>query len=168
MNALAERELAEAEARLKAQEAEVSEATAALLRLEAEAKAVERAYGERLKEAFARFQEAFRQQALALLGAQAEARREGSGLRLVLVPAGKRTQDLRLLSLGRKPWGPWPSSSPWGNSKVVFPWRCWTRWMPPWTRPTCSASPASWPRDGSSSWSPTKSAPWKPATPSTG
>ncbi|MFC0595098.1 AAA family ATPase [Thermus composti] len=105
VNALAERELADLEAALRQKETEVEEATQALLRLEAEAKEVERAYGERLKEAFLRFQEAFQKNALALLGARAEVRREAKGLRLLLVPQGKRTQDLRLLSLGEKTLG---------------------------------------------------------------
>nr|WP_245606087.1 hypothetical protein [Thermus amyloliquefaciens] len=105
VNALAERELAQLEARLEAQEKEVQEATEALLRLEAEAKAVEKAYGERLKESYQVFQSAFQKYALTLLGARAEVKREGPGLRLVVVPAGKRTQDLRLLSLGEKTLG---------------------------------------------------------------
>ncbi len=105
VNALAERELVQLEARLGAQEEEVQEALEALHRLEAEAKAVEREYAERLRESFAVFQEAFRRNASALLGAQAEVRREGRGLKLALVPAGKRTQDLRLLSLGEKTLG---------------------------------------------------------------
>lgn len=105
VNALAERDLARVEASFRTLEQEVSEATETLLRLEAEAKAVERAYSERLKENFARFQAAFQHNALALLGARAEVRQEGQGLRLLLVPAGKRTQDLRLLSLGEKTLG---------------------------------------------------------------
>jgi chromosome segregation protein len=105
VNALAEAELAELEAQLDRLQKEVDEATQALLRLEEETKRVEKEYGERLREAFHRFQEAFRQHALALLGARAEVRREGRGLRLLLVPAGKRTQDLRLLSLGEKTLG---------------------------------------------------------------
>ncbi|WP_105317859.1 AAA family ATPase [Thermus tenuipuniceus] len=105
VNALAERELMELEARLEAQAKEVQEATEALLRLEAEAKAVEKAYGERLKESYQVFQSAFQKYALALLGARAEVRREGQGLKLVVIPAGKRTQDLRLLSLGEKTLG---------------------------------------------------------------
>ncbi|MCS7218777.1 MAG: chromosome segregation protein SMC [Thermus sp.] len=105
VNALAEGELAELQERLKAQEALVAEATEALRRLEAETKAVEQAYGERLRESFARFQASFQSHAQALLGAKAEARREAGGLRLLLVPAGKRTQDLRLLSLGEKTLG---------------------------------------------------------------
>ncbi len=105
VNALAEAELAELEAQLERLQKEVDEATQALLRLEEETKRVEKEYGERLREAFQRFQEAFRQHALALLGARAEVRREGRGLRLLLVPAGKRTQDLRLLSLGEKTLG---------------------------------------------------------------
>ncbi|GLV48245.1 chromosome partitioning protein Smc [Thermus sp. LT1-2-5] len=105
VNALAERELLPLQERLSHQEKEVAEALEALLRLEKEAKAVEAAYAERLKESFHRFQEAFRQQAKALLGARAEVRREGRGLRLLMVPPGKRTQDLRLLSLGEKTLG---------------------------------------------------------------
>jgi chromosome segregation protein len=105
VNALAERELATLEPLLEAKEREVAEATEALLRLEAELKAVEREYGERLKEGFGAFQEAFRAHALLLLGARAEARREAKGLRLLLIPQGKRTQDLRLLSLGEKTLG---------------------------------------------------------------
>jgi chromosome segregation protein len=105
VNALAERELTELTPLLEAKEKEVAEATEALFRLEAELKAVEGEYGKRLQEAFARFQEAFRNHALLLLGARAEARREGGGLRLLLVPKGKRTQDLRLLSLGEKTLG---------------------------------------------------------------
>ncbi|SDE96776.1 chromosome segregation protein [Thermus arciformis] len=105
VNALAEGELASLKPLLEAREKEVQEATEALLRLEAEVKAVEKAYAERLKESFHRFQEAFRAQAELLLGARAEARREGRGLRLFLVPRGKRTQDLRLLSLGEKTLG---------------------------------------------------------------
>ncbi|TBH21807.1 AAA family ATPase [Thermus thermamylovorans] len=105
VNALAERELAELETRLRAQEGEVAEAREALKRLEEERRGVERAYGARLQESFRIFQEAFRKNAQALLGAQAEVRREGGGLRLLLVPAGKRTQDLRLLSLGEKTLG---------------------------------------------------------------
>ncbi|WP_347241598.1 chromosome segregation SMC family protein [Thermus sp.] len=105
VNALAERELAALKPLLLAKEKEVQEATEALLRLEAEVRAVEREYAERLKESFHRFQEAFRAHAEGLLGAQAEVRREGRGLRLLLVPRGKRTQDLRLLSLGEKTLG---------------------------------------------------------------
>ncbi|GAB5601780.1 chromosome segregation SMC family protein [Thermus sp. FJN-A] len=105
LNALAERELETLRPLLEAKEREVAEASEALLRLEAEVKGVEREYGERLRESFLRFQEAFRTHALALLGARAEARREGPGLRLLLVPPGKRTQDLRLLSLGEKTLG---------------------------------------------------------------
>ncbi|GAA6730989.1 chromosome segregation SMC family protein [Thermus brockianus] len=105
VNALAERELAPLREELARREREVVEAKEALLRLEGETRAVEKAYAERLKESFLRFQEAFRTQALALLGAQTEVRREGRGLRLLLVPQGKRTQDLRLLSLGEKTLG---------------------------------------------------------------
>ncbi len=105
VNALAERELMELMPLLEAKEKEVAEATEALFRLEAELKRVEEEYGERLKESFARFQEAFRAHAELLLGARAEARREAGGLRLLLVPKDKRVQDLRLLSLGEKTLG---------------------------------------------------------------
>ncbi|MEJ5336276.1 MAG: AAA family ATPase, partial [Thermus sp.] len=105
VNALAEGELARLEEALAGEEKEVAEATEALLRLEAEAKAVEAQYQEELKRSFARFQEAFRGYGEALLGAKAEVRREGKGLRLFLLPQGKRVQDLRLLSLGEKTLG---------------------------------------------------------------
>jgi chromosome segregation protein len=105
VNALAERELTALEPLLEAKEKEVAEVTEALFRLEAELKRVEEEHGKRLKESFARFQEAFRAHAELLLGARAEARREAGGLRLLLVPQGKRTQDLRLLSLGEKTLG---------------------------------------------------------------
>ncbi len=105
VNALAEREAEEAMRSLEALEAEVEEARKALEALEAEAKGVERAYGEKLKEAFQTFQEAFRRYGEALLGAEAEARREGQGLKLFLRPKGKRVQDLSLLSLGEKTLG---------------------------------------------------------------
>lgn len=105
VNALAEGELARLEEALAQEEKEVAEATEALLRLEAEAKAVEAQYQEELRKNFARFQEAFQRYGEALLGARAEVRREGKGLRLLLLPHGKRVQDLRLLSLGEKTLG---------------------------------------------------------------
>jgi len=105
VNALAERALAEAEEKLKARQRELDEAVEALLRLEAEAKGVEAEHQKRLEEAFARFQEAFRRYGEALLGGRAEVRRTARGLGLVVTPAGKRTQDLRLLSLGEKTLG---------------------------------------------------------------
>ena len=105
MNALAERALAEAEEKLKARQRELDEAVEALLRLEAEAKWVEAEHQKRLEEAFARFQEAFRRYGEALLGGRAEVRRTARGLGLVVTPAGKRTQDLRLLSLVEKTLG---------------------------------------------------------------
>lgn len=105
VNALAEGELARLEEALAQEEKEVVEATEALLRLEAEAKAVEAQYQEELRKNFARFQEAFQRYGEALLGARAEARREEKGLRLLLLPHGKRVRDLRLLSLGEKTLG---------------------------------------------------------------
>ncbi|MDM7325288.1 MAG: chromosome segregation protein SMC, partial [Thermus sp.] len=105
INALAERELALVESQLEVKRKEVLEANEALLRLQTEIQAVEREYAARLKESFQLFQKAFREYALALLGAQAEVRREGRGLRLLLIPSGKRTQDLRLLSVGEKTLG---------------------------------------------------------------
>lgn len=107
VNALAARELEALKPLLEEKEREVAEATEALLRLDAEVKGVEREYGQRLQESFQRFREAFSfsAHAEALLGARAEVRREGRGLRLFLVPKGKRTQDLRLLSLGEKTLG---------------------------------------------------------------
>ena len=105
VNALAERALAEAEEKLKARQRELDEAVEALLRLEAEAKGVEAEHQKRLEEAFARFQEAFRRYGEALLGGRTEVRRTAGGLGLVVTPAGKRTQDLRLLSLGEKTLG---------------------------------------------------------------
>lgn len=113
---------------------------------------MEAEHQKRLEEAFARFQEAFRRYGEALLGGRAEVRRTARGLGLVVTPAGKRTQDLRLLSLGEKTLGALAFLFALGNSKAGFPSPSWTKWTPPWTRRTSCASRAFCARGASSSW----------------
>ncbi|HEU4740741.1 MAG TPA: chromosome segregation SMC family protein [Meiothermus sp.] len=102
--------LAEAEHRSLAEQAEtlqaaLREAEEVMGKLEAELKAVEHEYQGRLEVAYGRFRHKFTEYAEALLGAEARLERHHHGLHLVLRPAGKRTVDLNLLSMGERTMG---------------------------------------------------------------
>ncbi|PZA06912.1 MULTISPECIES: chromosome segregation SMC family protein [unclassified Meiothermus] len=106
VNHLAEAEQRDLADRAEALQTALREAEEVAGRLEAELKAVEREYQGRLEAAYGRFRNKFAEYAEALLGA--EARLEllpYRGLRLVLRPAGKRTVDLNLLSMGERTMG---------------------------------------------------------------
>jgi chromosome segregation protein len=109
--------LAEAEHRSLAEQAEtlqaaLREAEEVMSKLEAELEAVEREYQGKLMVAYGRFRHKFAEYAEALLGAEARLEMLPSselphhrGLNLVLRPAGKRTVDLNLLSMGERTMG---------------------------------------------------------------
>ncbi|MCL6569091.1 MAG: hypothetical protein K6T35_09465, partial [Meiothermus silvanus] len=112
--------LAEAEHHSLAEQAEtlqaaLREAEEVMSKLEAELEAVEREYQGKLTVAYGRFRHKFAEYAEALLGAEARLEMLPSppssglphhrGLHLVLRPAGKRTVDLNLLSMGERTMG---------------------------------------------------------------
>lgn len=102
--------LAEAEYGALAEQAEtlratLREAEEVVGKLESELQAVEHEYQGRLEVAYGRFRHKFTEYAEALLGAEARLERHHHGLHLVLRPAGKRTVDLNLLSMGERTMG---------------------------------------------------------------
>ncbi len=105
INYLAEQEhqvLSEEVDRLRATALEAEEAAR---KLEAELRIVESEYQGRLEGVYQNFKTRLAYYAESLLGAQVELEKVSGGLNLVLKPAGKRTVDLGLLSMGERTMG---------------------------------------------------------------
>ena len=105
VNHLAEGEyalLCEEVARL---EAALQESAEAVRRIEAELYLVESVYRERIEQVYRVFKEKFSHYASALLDAEVVLERSRQGLELLLRPAGKRTTNLSLLSMGERTMG---------------------------------------------------------------
>jgi chromosome segregation protein len=105
VNHLAEQEHAHLEEEVGRLEAALQEAEAAAKRLEEELRRVESDYRGRLERVYARFKERFAHYAKALLDAEVGLEKGPQGLELVLRPAGKRTVNLGLLSMGERTMG---------------------------------------------------------------
>jgi len=105
VNHLAEGEYALLREEVAGLEAALQESTEAVRRIEAELHLVESAYRERIEQAYQVFKEKFSHYASALLDAEVELERSRQGLELVLKPAGKRTANLSLLSMGERTMG---------------------------------------------------------------
>ena len=105
VNHLAEGEYALLREEVARLEAALQESTEAVRRIEAELHLVESAYRERIEQVYQVFKEKFSHYASALLDAEVELERSRQGLELVLKPAGKRTANLSLLSMGERTMG---------------------------------------------------------------
>lgn len=105
VNHLAEGEYALLREEVAGLEAALQESTEAVRRIEAELHLVESAYRERIEQVYQVFKEKFSHYASALLDAEVELERSRQGLELVLKPAGKRTANLSLLSMGERTMG---------------------------------------------------------------
>ncbi len=97
--------LAELEEKMSELERSVAEAEEAASRLEAESAELRAVYDDQLNAAYERFRARYAYYGRALLGGSAEVSLSEEGLRLRLQPAGKRTRDLSLLSMGEKTMG---------------------------------------------------------------
>ena len=105
VNHLAEGEYALLREEVAGLEAALQESTEAVRRIEAELHLVESAYREHIEQVYQVFKEKFSHYASALLDAEVELERSRQGLELVLKPAGKRTANLSLLSMGERTMG---------------------------------------------------------------
>lgn len=105
VNHLAEREYGLLSEDIGKLETALSEAQEAVAKLEVELGLVEGEYKQKLEGVFDTFRNKFSQYAEALLGAEAQLERIEGGLDLVLKPAGKRTVNLNLLSMGERTMG---------------------------------------------------------------
>ncbi len=105
INHLAEQEYALMSADIQQLEVALQEAEAVVRKLEAELHLVQSEYRERMHQVYAAFKEKFAHYASALLDAEVQLERTHHGLDLVLKPAGKRTINLNLLSMGERTMG---------------------------------------------------------------
>ncbi|GIW39051.1 MAG: chromosome partitioning protein Smc [Meiothermus sp.] len=105
VNHLAEQEYALLSEDIARLEVALQESEAAVRKLEAELHQVASAYQERMQQVYGVFKEKFAQYAGALLDAEVELERSTQGLELILKPAGKRTVNLNLLSMGERTMG---------------------------------------------------------------
>ncbi|MCX7600666.1 MAG: chromosome segregation protein SMC [Meiothermus sp.] len=105
INHLAEQEYALLAEDIQKLEQALQEAEAVVHKLEAELHRVESEYRERMQQVYGVFKEKFAHYAGALLDAQVELERTPHGLELLLKPAGKRTVNLNLLSMGERTMG---------------------------------------------------------------
>jgi len=105
INHLAEQEYALLSEDIARLEVALRESEQAVRKLEAELRLVESEYRERMEQVCEVFKEKFSHYASALLDAEAELKRSQQGLELILKPAGKRTVNLNLLSVGERTMG---------------------------------------------------------------
>ncbi|GIW24265.1 AAA family ATPase [Meiothermus sp.] len=105
INHLAEQEYALLAEDIQKLEVALQEAEAVVRKLEAELQLVQSEYRERMHQVYDIFKEKFAHYASALLDAEVELARSNHGLELVLRPAGKRTVNLNLLSMGERTMG---------------------------------------------------------------
>ena len=97
--------LAEMEEKLGGLEAAAREAEEAAARLRAESEELRAVYDSQLHDAYKTFRSRFAYYGRALLGGNADVTLHEEGLKLLVQPAGKRTRDLGLLSMGEKSMG---------------------------------------------------------------
>ncbi|WP_457636519.1 AAA family ATPase [Oceanithermus sp.] len=97
--------LAEMQEKMSELENAVVEAEEAARKLSAESEELREVYSSQLHEAYQKFRTRYAYYGRALLGGTAEVTLHEDGLRLKLQPAGKRTRDLSLLSMGEKTMG---------------------------------------------------------------
>lgn len=105
INHLAEQEYALLSQDIARLEQALEESEAVVRKLEAELHLVESVYKARMQQVYRVFKEKLAHYADALLGAEVELERSPQGLELVLKPAGKRTVNLNLLSMGERTMG---------------------------------------------------------------
>ena len=105
VNHLAEQEYALLSEEIRRLEGALQEAEAVVRKLEVELRLVESEYRERMQQVYAVFKEKFAHYASSLLDAEVQLERSQQGLELVLKPAGKRTVNLNLLSMGERTMG---------------------------------------------------------------
>ncbi len=105
INHLAEQEYALLSEDIQKLEVALVESEQVVRKLEAELQGVESQYRERMQQVYAVFKEKFAHYASALLDAEVQLERAHHGLELVLKPAGKRTVNLNLLSMGERTMG---------------------------------------------------------------
>lgn len=105
INHLAEQEYALLNQDIARLEQALEESEAVVRKLEAELHLVEATYKERMQQVYRIFKEKLAHYAKALLGAEVELERTHRGLELMLKPAGKRTVNLSLLSMGERTMG---------------------------------------------------------------
>jgi chromosome segregation protein len=105
INHLAEQEYALLKEDIAKLEQALQESEVVVHKLEAELHLVETEYRERMQQVYRVFKEKFAHYASALLDAEVELERTHQGLELVLRPAGKRTVNLNLLSMGERTMG---------------------------------------------------------------
>ena len=105
INHLAEQEYALLSEDIQKLEVALQESEEVVRKLEAELHQVQSEYRERMHQLYAIFNEKFAHYASALLDAAVELERTPHGLDLVLKPAGKRTVNLNLLSMGERTMG---------------------------------------------------------------
>jgi chromosome segregation protein len=105
VNHLAEREYALLAHDIQKLEGALQESETVVRKLEAELRQVESEYHQRMQQVYGAFKERFAHYARALLDAEAEIGHTHHGLDLVLKPAGKRTVQLNLLSVGERTMG---------------------------------------------------------------
>jgi chromosome segregation protein len=105
INHLAEQEYALLSEDIARLEVALRESEVAVRKLEAELHLVESEYRERMEQVYRVFKEKFSHYASALLDAEVELKRSQQGLELILKPAGKRTVNLNLLSMGERTMG---------------------------------------------------------------
>ena len=105
INHLAEQEYALLSQDIARLEQALEESEAVVRRLEGELHLVDSTYKARMQQVYRVFKEKLAHYADALLGAEVELERTQQGLELVLKPAGKRTVNLSLLSMGERTMG---------------------------------------------------------------
>lgn len=105
VNHLAEREYELLSADVEKLEVALFEASEAVQKLEAELREVEGQYRGKMDEVYELFKVKFSEYAEMLLGAEVILERVAGGLDLILRPAGKRTVNLNLLSMGERTMG---------------------------------------------------------------
>lgn len=105
INHLAEQEYALLGQDIARLEQALEESEAVVRKLEGELHLVDSAYKARMQQVYRVFKEKLAHYADALLGAEVELERTHRGLELVLKPAGKRTVNLSLLSMGERTMG---------------------------------------------------------------
>ncbi|GIW35552.1 chromosome segregation protein SMC [Meiothermus sp.] len=105
INHLAEQEYALLSEDIQKLEVALQESETVVRKLEAELHLVQSEYRERMQQVYATFKEKFAHYASALLDAEVELERTHQGLELILKPAGKRTVNLNLLSMGERTMG---------------------------------------------------------------
>jgi chromosome segregation protein len=105
VNHLAEQEHALLAEDIHKLEGAMQESETVVRKLEAELRQVESEYHQRMQQVYGAFKEKFAHYARALLDAEAEIGHTHQGLDLVIKPAGKRTVQLNLLSMGERTMG---------------------------------------------------------------